>query len=64
MVAPMPAENIVYCVSSVQKILEHQLDFVFTDGHAVDGFSSQYSKENIYNIENVLDLSAINVRYS
>ena len=43
MVAPTPAENIVYCVSSVQKIIDLQLDFVFTDGHAVDSFSSQFT---------------------
>jgi hypothetical protein len=30
MVTPVPAENIVYCVSSVQKIKEHRLDFIFT----------------------------------
>ncbi len=40
MVAPTHAENIVYCVSSVQKILELNLDFIFTDGHAVDSFST------------------------
>ena len=47
MVAPTPAENIVYCVSSAQKIIDLQLDFVFTDGHAVDGFSSQYTITDI-----------------
>jgi hypothetical protein len=63
MVAPTPAENIVYCVSSVQKIIDLQLDFVFTDGHAVDGFSSQYTCADIQNIDTVLDRNAINARY-
>ena len=63
MVAPTPAENIVYCVSSVQKIIDLQLDFVFTDGHAVDGFSSQYTASNIQNIDNILDKNAINAKY-
>lgn len=31
MVAPTPAEQIVYCVSSVQKITDMNLEFVFTD---------------------------------
>ncbi|HRR04435.1 MAG TPA: DUF4433 domain-containing protein, partial [Bacteroidales bacterium] len=50
MVAPMPAENIVYCVTSVQKIIELQLNFIFTDGHAVDGFTSQFTRQDIDNL--------------
>lgn len=63
MVAPTSAENIVYCVSSVQKIIDLQLDFVFTDGHAVDGFSSQYTVADIQNIDAILDKNAINAKY-
>ncbi len=63
MVAPTPAENIVYCVSTVQKIIDLKLDFVFTDGHAVDGFSSQYTGEDILKIDNILDKNAINAKY-
>lgn len=63
MVAPTPADNIVYCVSSVQKIIDLQLDFVFTDGHAVDCFSSQYTATNIQKIDTILDKDAINAKY-
>ena len=63
MVAPTPAESIVYCVSSVQKIIDLKLDFVFTDGHAVDSFSSQYSANNIQKIDTILDKNAINAKY-
>jgi hypothetical protein len=63
MVAPTPAENIVYCVSSVQKIIDLKLDFVFTDGHAVDSFSSQYTKEDVQNIDSLIDKNAINAKY-
>lgn len=63
MVAPTLAENIVYCVSSVQKIIDLQLDFVFTDGHAVDGFSTQYNAKDIQNIDTFLDMNAINAKY-
>ena len=62
-VAPTPAENIVYCVSSVQKIIDLKLDFVFTDGHAVDGFSTQYSAKDINQIDTILDKKAINAKY-
>lgn len=63
MVAPTPAENIVYCVSSVQKIITLKLDFVFTDGHAVDGFSTQFTADDIKNIDAILDKNAINAKY-
>lgn len=63
MVAPTPAEKIVYCVSSVGKIIDLQLDFVFTDGHAVDGFSSQHTAADIQNIDTLLDKNAINSKY-
>jgi hypothetical protein len=63
LVAPTTAENIVYCVSSIQKIIEQNLEFVFTDGHAVDSFSSQYTQNDIENIDNILDYKAIKERY-
>ena len=63
MVAPTPAENIVYCVSSVQKIIDLKLDFVFTDGHAVDGFSSQYTTSDIQNIDSIIDKNDIDAKY-
>jgi hypothetical protein len=62
-VAPTPAEEIVYCVSSVQKIIDLNLEFVFTDGHAVDGFSSQYTANAIEDIETILDMDAIKAKY-
>ncbi len=63
MVAPTPAENIVYCITSVQKIIDLQLDFVFTDGHAVDGFTSQFTTHDIDNLDNILDWKAIKAKY-
>lgn len=63
MVAPTRAEDIVYCVSSIQKIIDLNLDFVFTDGHAVDSFSSQYTNQDINNIETIIDWNAVNAKY-
>jgi hypothetical protein len=63
MVAPIPAENIVYCVCSVQNIIDLNLDFIFTDGHAVDSFSNQYSISDIGNIDQLIDMSAIKAKY-
>ena len=63
MVASTSAENIIYCRCSIQKIIDLQLDFVFTDGHAVDGFSTQYMPENIQEIQSILDMKAITDKY-
>ncbi len=63
LVSPTRSENIVYIVSSVQKMIELNLDFVFTDGHAVDKFSVQYTQADIENIEDLIDRKAISARY-
>jgi hypothetical protein len=63
MVAPTLAENIVYCVTSVQKIIDLNLDYVFTDGHAVDSFTTLYNNVNINDIEELLDWNAIKAVY-
>lgn len=59
MVTPTLAENIVYCVTSVQKIIDLNLDYVFTDGHAVNSFTSLYDSDNVDDIDNLLDWNAI-----
>ncbi len=63
MVTPTSAENIVYCVSSVQKIIDENLEFVFTDGHAVDSLSLQFNEKDIGDIDSIVDMYAVNVTY-
>lgn len=53
-------EEIVYCVTTVQEIIEQNLDFVFTDGHAVNGLSKQYFRNDIQNMDTILDIDSIN----
>lgn len=60
-VAPTPAASIVYCVTSVQNIVDLGLDFVFTDGHAVVGYTRQYGPDNL-NALDTLDWAAIDAR--
>jgi hypothetical protein len=60
---PTPAENIVYCITSVQKIIEQQLDFIFTNGHAINSFTSQYSPDDIINLGNIIDRKALMAKY-
>ncbi len=58
-----PAEDIVYCITSVKKIQDQNLEYIFTDGHAVDIFSTQYGPADIGNIEDLLDWKAIRAKY-
>jgi hypothetical protein len=43
----------------VQKIIDAGLDFVFTDGHAVDSFSAQYAAADLPNIDELIDWDAV-----
>ena len=54
------AEKIIYCISSVQKIIDLNLGFIFTDGHAVNELSSFYSAADVTHIHTLIDTSAIN----
>jgi hypothetical protein len=42
---------------------KHDLNFMFTDGHAVDWLSTFYNKNDIENIDNIIDKKAINSKY-
>lgn len=53
-------KNIIYCVTSIAEVINSQIEFIFTDGHAIDSFSTEYSKDQIINIDNILDYNAIN----
>jgi hypothetical protein len=57
------ATDIVYCVSSVQKMVDHQLPFVFANGHAVDGLTDFYEQKDLPNIDKILDNEAIKATY-
>lgn len=63
MVSPTPAHEIVYCITSIQNVINLGLEFIFTDGHAVDSFSSQYTKQDLAKIESIIDWKAITDRY-
>jgi hypothetical protein len=62
-VAATNAQDIVYCVCNVQQIVNHKLDFVFTDGHAVNTFSSFYDPSDVKRIGSIIDRKAIDSKY-
>ena len=56
-------KNIVYCVSNIQKILDDDLDFVYTDGHATDNFTTYYQPEHILHIQSQVDFDAVSATF-
>lgn len=62
-VQPTSPENIVYCITSVAQIINLDLDYIFTDGHAVNYLSSFYLPHEIDRIEDLIDLKAIKDSY-
>lgn len=63
LVKPTPAQDIVYCITSIQRIMDGNMEYIFTDGHAVDSFSTQYGVDDIENIDTLLDVNAIHTKY-
>jgi len=56
-------EDIVYCISSIQKITDYNLKYLFTDGHAVDSYSSYFDSNDIVNIKTIVDFQAVKATY-
>ncbi len=62
-VETIPAKDLVYCVTTVQRIIDNNLKFIFTNGHAVNNFSSQYSISEVENIQDLVDWKAVEAKY-
>lgn len=58
-----PPEEIVYMVLWTQSIINVNLDYIFTDAHAVSGLTRFYDSSNIQNIQNILDWEAVRSTY-
>jgi ssDNA thymidine ADP-ribosyltransferase, DarT len=55
--------EVIYCVSNIQKIIALNLEFIFTNGHAVNSFSKFFTIDDIINIKELLDFNAIRCKY-
>lgn len=60
---PISPDDIIYCITSVEKILEHKLSYVFSDGHAVSELTTFYDEAHHERIDNIIDYKAINAIY-
>lgn len=47
--------DIVYCVIRLNDIMISQLECIFTDGHALNGLTNFYTKEQLYRINTIVN---------
>ncbi len=62
-VKAIAAKDIVYCVTSVAAIIKSGVDFIFTNGHAIDSFSEFFGDADVNDIESLVDFKAVNTQY-
>jgi hypothetical protein len=60
---PIPAQDIVYIVCDLDKIIELNLEYYFTDGHATNNLAIFYDSNKINEIKRILDWQAINAQF-
>lgn len=56
-------EDIVYIVCSVQSIIDADLSYYFSDGHATDFFTTFYNRDEISQLPQIVDWKAIKTPY-
>jgi len=62
-VTALHPDKIIYCVSSVQRIIDTKIDFVYTNGHATDRFTNFYFPDDVADIENQVDFNATRAKF-
>ncbi|GAB6011453.1 type II toxin-antitoxin system toxin DNA ADP-ribosyl transferase DarT [Viscerimonas tarda] len=58
-----PAEDIVYLVCAIRKIIDSDKTYFFSDGHATDSLTTFYDKSKVRELPNIIDWDAIKARY-
>lgn len=58
-----PPENIVYLVCSVIRIIEFDINYYFSDGHATDNYTTFYNKSRISELPALIDWKAVKASY-
>ncbi len=60
---PISPENIVYLACHLQTLTNNIKNYYFTDGHAVDSFTSFYDPSRTGNISDLIDWKAVKTKY-
>jgi hypothetical protein len=58
-----PPEEIIYLTCKISDIISSHILFYFSDGHAMDSFTSFYDQSQIINLPNIIHWSAIKNAY-
>ena len=61
--SPTPAEDIIYLVCHIYKIISNCRGFYFTDGHTTDMLTTFYDKDKINELVEIIDWDAIKALY-
>jgi len=56
-------EDVIYCITSIEQIRIHKLNFAFSNGHAVSDLTDFFDESDIGDILNIIDEAAINAKY-
>ncbi len=51
--------DIVYIACSLKKLIDSEINFYFSDGHATDRYSSFYDKQHVSDLPNLIDWDAV-----
>lgn len=51
--------NIVYCVIKIEDIIRNHVDCIFTDGHALDGFTRCYPASELSNLNSIVSYNDV-----
>lgn len=57
------ASDIIYIVCSLAKIIDLKIECYFSDGHAIDNFTTFYDKSCIDQIDKIIDWQAIESKF-
>lgn len=60
---PTPAENIVYLVCSLNRIINFGCEYFFSDGHATDNFTQFFDESKIEELPEIIDWDAVRASY-
>ncbi len=58
-----PAPDIIYLVCSVERIIEKQENYYFSDGHATDSLTTFYDSSKVNDLPKIVDWNAVKASY-
>jgi len=55
--------DLIYCVTSVEEVINLRQPFIFTNGHATDGYTQFFDPSRIEELDSILDWNAIKAQF-